>query len=352
MMDLVALPKLLWRGNEKMSESIKVSIIVPVYNVKDYIDECVNSLLNQDIDIYEIILINDGSTDGSDKICLEYAEAHSKIKYLTQKNCGQSAARNYGMTIARGEYILFVDSDDYICPEACRTLYNAAKNYDADIVVGDILNEKENVENNSQFRWCPAENSCVSTLDFAKDALIYGVYDIVPWIRLVRKEFLISNSINFLEGCYYEDQEYTLRLLKVAKGSVVKIRFPFYYYRMDRVGSTTNYASKKKGIDFINVITHMQELVDLSDKFRADIQCKIIGMAYFHFINLWLRIETKNQNDLYVQFMQIVKSWEGYEKTLELMPKSMNKKVVKFVKIKWMLKMEYEIKRRLKKLLK
>ncbi len=109
---------------------------------------------------------------------------------------------------------------------------------------------------------------------------------------------------------------------------------------------------RKKGIDFINVITHMQELVDLSDKFRADIQCKIIGMAYFHFINLWLRIETKNQNDLYVQFMQIVKSWEGYEKTLELMPKSMNKKVVKFVKIKWMLKMEYEIKRRLKKLLK
>ncbi len=62
---------------------------------------------------------------------------------------------------------------------------------------------------------------------------------------------------------------------------------------MDRVGSTTNYASKKKGIDFINVITHMQELVNLSDKFRADIQCKIIGMAYFHFINLWLRIETK-----------------------------------------------------------
>ena len=123
----------------------------------------------------------------------EICENYSKVKYLTQKNRGQSAARNYGMTIAKGEYILFVDSDDYIF-EACQILYSVAKKYDVDIVVGDILNEKEKVENNSQYRWCPAENNCVSTLDFAKDALTYGVYDIVPWIRLVKKEFLISNG--------------------------------------------------------------------------------------------------------------------------------------------------------------
>ncbi len=337
---------------KEVCESIKVSIIVPVYNVKDYIDECVNSLLNQTIDNYEIILVNDGSNDGSDKICLKYVENYSKVKYLTQKNRGQSAARNYGMTIAKGEYILFVDSDDYICPEACQILYSVAKKYDVDIVVGDILNEKEKVENNSQYRWCPAENNCVSTLDFAKDALTYGVYDIVPWIRLVKKEFLISNGINFLEGCYYEDQEYTLRLLTTTKGTVTKIRFPFYYYRMDRAGSTTNYASRKKGIDFLDVITCMQDLVDLNDTFRADVQCKIIGMAYFHFINLWLRIEAKNKKDLYVRFMGIVKSWEGYEKTLEVMPKSMNKKVRKYVESSWMLKIEYEIKKRLKKMLK
>lgn len=335
-----------------MTEDLKVSIIVPVFNVKDYIDECIQSLLNQDIDEYEIILVNDGSTDGSDKICLKYSDKYSKVKFLTQKNGGQSSARNHGMTIAKGEYILFVDSDDYISSDACKTLYDAAKKYDVDIVVGDILNEKESVENNDKFRWCPAENNRVSTLEFAKDALKYDIYDIVPWIRLVKKEFLLSNNISFLEGCYYEDQEYTLRLLTTTEGTVTKIRFPFYYYRMDRAGSTTNYASQKKAVDFLNVIQHMQKLVDLKDISRSEIQCRIIGMAYFHYINLWLRLESKYQDDLYEQFIMIVKSWAGYETALSSISLIMKKKINRFMNTKGMLKTEYKVKGIIGKLIK
>ena len=123
-----------------MGEDIKISIIVPVYNVKEYLRECLESLVNQSFENYEIIIINDGSTDGSDLICQKYKERYENIRYYSQSNKGQSAARNLGVRKSKGEYILFVDSDDYIVKDACRVLYKSAIKYDVDIVIGDILN--------------------------------------------------------------------------------------------------------------------------------------------------------------------------------------------------------------------
>lgn len=335
-----------------MSKSLKVSIIVPVYNVKDYLDECICSLLSQDIDNYEIILVNDGSTDGSDLICQQYQKAHAKIKYLSQENKGQSVARNYGFRVAEGEYILFVDSDDYIQKETCRTMYEAAKKNGADIVVGDILNEKEKVETDKSFRCCPAEFGCVTTLEYTRYAINNGMYDIVPWIRLVRKAYLESNNIHFLEGCYYEDQEYTMKLFTSACGKVIKLRFPFYYYRMDRIGSTTNYASKKKGKDFLEVITYMQKEVVWDNSETTEVQCKIIGLAYYHFIDLWLRIQHQYQSELFKQFLVIAKSWTGYQKVIDLMADDIKRKIIKFTTHNLLLKVEFFIRKLIKSIIK
>ena len=105
----------------------KVSVIVPVYNVEDYIRECLDSLINQTLTDIEIILVDDGSKDLSGTICDEYAKKDCRIKVIHKENGGQSSARNAGLKVSTGEYILFVDSDDYIVENTLETLLNEAK---------------------------------------------------------------------------------------------------------------------------------------------------------------------------------------------------------------------------------
>lgn len=111
----------------------KVSIIMPVYNVEKYLKKCLNSLINQTLDDIEIICVNDGSTDNSDKILQEFAQKDSRIKILTQSNKGQSVARNLAIENANGEYLGFVDSDDWVDLDYFEKLYNIAIKYDCDI---------------------------------------------------------------------------------------------------------------------------------------------------------------------------------------------------------------------------
>ena len=327
-----------------MGEDIKISIIVPVYNVKEYLRECLESLVNQSFENYEIIIINDGSTDGSDLICQKYKERYENIRYYSQSNKGQSAARNLGVRKSKGEYILFVDSYDYIVKDACRVLYKSAIKYDVDIVIGDILNEKEKILNDKSFRMIPHENQKISVVQYCEEAFEYNVYDIVPWIRLVKKQYLQENKIGFLEGCYYEDHEYSMRIFTADKGSVLKIRYPFYFYRTDRVGSTTNYASRKKGEDFLCVIEKMEsDMEKLNDKsLRAGFY--MLGLAYYHFSCLWLRIKYKEGIDLHRKFSEIILTSKFSSEAIESLDDKKKKRVngvlnkSVFMKIKWQMK--------------
>jgi len=113
--------------------SYKISIIVPIYNSEKYLRKCINSLLCQSYSNLEIILVNDGSKDKSGEICEEYALLDSRIKVIHTENCGQASARNTGLTVAKGEYIGFVDSDDWVDNDMYETLINMIGKYDADI---------------------------------------------------------------------------------------------------------------------------------------------------------------------------------------------------------------------------
>ena len=121
-----------------MKANEKISVIVPVYNVKLYLHKCVDSILNQTYQNIEVLLIDDGSTDGSSDICDSYTEKDSRIKVVHKKNGGLSSARNTGLDMATGEYILFVDSDDYIDIEMIRRLYDALVKTGADMSVCNI----------------------------------------------------------------------------------------------------------------------------------------------------------------------------------------------------------------------
>ena len=118
----------------------EVSVIIPVYNCKEYLSDCLNSLQKQTFKNIEIIIVNDGSTDGSKDIILDYAAGDNRIKYFEQVNSGVSASRNKGFEISSGEYIIFVDSDDWVSPDYIEKLYNALIKEGCDISVCSVLN--------------------------------------------------------------------------------------------------------------------------------------------------------------------------------------------------------------------
>ena len=125
---------------------MKVSIIVPVYNVERHLNKCLDSLVNQTLKNIEIIIVNDGSLDNSQLIINEYSNKYKNIRTFIKKNGGLSDARNYGLKKAKGEYVLFVDSDDYIALDSCERLYNTAKQDDVDVLIGNYIKVDNGVE--------------------------------------------------------------------------------------------------------------------------------------------------------------------------------------------------------------
>lgn len=123
-----------------------ISIIVPIYNVEDYLRQCLDSILEQTLSHFEVILVNDGSPDSSGDICREYVEKDSRFHYFEKENGGLSDARNYGIERARGEYLTFIDSDDYIDPLHLEYLYNTLVNNDADISVSNYMNYHTSID--------------------------------------------------------------------------------------------------------------------------------------------------------------------------------------------------------------
>ena len=327
----------------------KVSIIVPVYNVKNYLVECLESLVNQSLKDIEIILINDGSTDGGNLILEDYAQKYSNIKYISQINQGQSVARNNGLKVASGEYVLFVDSDDYIVPNAVEVLYSVATKLNADIVVGDMLNELEHINSNPDFRKIGSEDKSINVIDFAKLALTNNAYDIVPWIRLVKKSYLEDNGISFLEGCYYEDQEYSLKLYTQYCGRAVKIRFPFYYYRMQRAGSTTTYTTLKKSEDFLKVIDSMHQYISTLDGDNCSVAIKILGISYYHFVQVWLKQQPKYQKIVRERFLKLLNSFNLYTQAIDGLKDNLKKTVRAMIYNPKKLKIKYRFKGFLRK---
>lgn len=128
------------------SNQIAVSVVVPVYNVKEYLAQCLESIVNQTLENIEIILVNDGSTDGSDEICNKYAALDSRIRLINQQNAGLAAARQAGLNIAQGEYIGFVDSDDWLELSMYEEMYAKAKEYDVDIVFCNVYRDESKKE--------------------------------------------------------------------------------------------------------------------------------------------------------------------------------------------------------------
>ncbi len=179
----------------------KISVIIPAYNAAGYIEGCLKSLERQTHANIEIILVNDGSTDGTEEKIRQYIEnSKLSIRYFSQENYGQAYTRNFGIEQAEGEYIAFVDSDDYLDEDYLEQLYSAAETYDSDVVNSGYRTVEENGDVVSEVNVSPFSE--VSGFGRA------GIFAV--WSKLYRTEFLRSRKIRFPEGKLYEDVPFSI----------------------------------------------------------------------------------------------------------------------------------------------
>ncbi len=233
-----------------------ISVIVPVYNVEKYIKECLESIINQTYRNIEIILVDDGSTDNSGKICDEYAKIDSRIKVIHKENEGISKTRNIGIEKACGEYIQFADSDDYMEIDAIEKIYNIAKEYNADIVSFShyILNNGKLIgDYNNTIKE-------LNTSEAIKELLLDNKIRNYLWEKMWKRE--LFKEIRFPEGKKFEDIATTAFLFEKAN-KVVFYDYPEYYYRQ-REGSILHKTSEELCIEYINttlmVVNHIKKL--------------------------------------------------------------------------------------------
>ena len=234
----------------------KVSVIVPVYNVAAYLPQCLDSILAQTLQETEIIVVDDGSTDNSPKICDEYAAKDERIQVIHQKNTGLSGARNTGMAEACGKYIAFVDSDDWIEPTMLTKLYEAAEKDKSDVAVCHINLCEPDKKIKPKNYW-PYAKDCV-----LKPKQFYKYFLIAPcWAcnKIYRRDFLQKKKITFIEGILYEDVPFfTEVFLQLEQVSFVADYL--YNYRTGRDGAITVKPSVKQ-FDIIKVREIVKQLL-------------------------------------------------------------------------------------------
>ena len=239
---------------------IKFSIIVPFYNVEKYIDRCLDSLFRQTYQDYEIIMINDGSEDNSENICRNYVEKDNRFILINKDNGGLSDARNFGIRNSTGEYLIFVDSDDYIDIDSCELFYNTiSKNGSADIITSNIKSEE--INNNVVYEKYSdiVENTYLSGNEFLKVQLSSNSMRMSACRNIYSRKFIIDNNFLFKFGIYHEDEQWTPRVFLSAK-KILSMKNS-HYTRVIREGSITRLRIKtKNALDLIDTCNELKTI--------------------------------------------------------------------------------------------
>lgn len=240
-----------------------LSIIVPIYNVAQYLRKCVDSLLKQDISNYEIILVDDGSTDNCCAICDEYANSRLSaldsplIRVIHQPNAGLSAARNSGIKIAKGEYLMFVDSDDYLEPNVLGELVRSMDEKKLDVLRYNYQNVRDNGEVFAPHKtgkpYFDYSSEVVDGETFLNERLGYACY---AWAFLIKRAMFYKDlgfkiyDLRFTEGIYFEDTEWTPRMLMKAKRAASTEMIVYnYLWREGSITLPDNPEKKRKVLE-------------------------------------------------------------------------------------------------------
>lgn len=264
-----------------IDRQIKIfSVIIPIYKVENYIERCVDSVCHQTLSNIEIILVDDGSPDRCPEICDIYAQNDSRIKVIHKANGGLSDARNAGISAATGEYVILLDSDDYIEEDACEKLSEYVVNCKCDILIGDaIVHDGEAYVGHTEVLY----NKCISGYEYLRVSARLNKTPMAAWLNVYRREFLIENNLKFKKSILHEDEQFTPRALLLAK-SVVYTKLEFYHYII-RENSITTLTDKRK-----NCADIYSTCIELESIYRALPDCKLKRRLLSYCVNLYLSV--------------------------------------------------------------
>lgn len=284
----------------------KVSIVVPVYNVEDYLIRCLDSLVNQTLQDIQIIAVNDGSTDNSGKLLQIYEKKYpEKIKVLEKKNGGLSDARNYGIPYATGEYIAFLDSDDYVELDMYEIMYKKAKEEDSDMV-------------ECNFIWEYPDRKKVDVgaiYHNKKEMMIYA--RVVAWNKLIKKSVLDMAKVEYPKGLRYEDVEFFYKMVPYYnRVSFVKEPFVHYIQRSSSISNSQNERTKEIFNVLDNVIKYYKEK-NLFDEYKVELEYTYTRLLLCSSLFRMIKIEDKG-----VRKELLKQTWEKVNKTFPLWKKN------------------------------
>lgn len=236
---------------------MKVSVIIPCYNVEQYIEKCINSLIQTEVFDYEIIAINDGSTDGTLNLLTQLGSRYSQLKVISVENNGVSQARNLGIDQAQGEYILFVDADDWLEKDYVTQLYNICCSENLDLLMFNYVEYYNNgkTKKNMVFN----KNKQLNSLEAVRELLVNHNTPAI-WNKMIRREILIKNRIKFIPDIKIgEDLLYSTHVLLNCQ-KIKQINDACYYYYM-RENSATHHVSEKV-LTVKNAVQRVQDLLE------------------------------------------------------------------------------------------
>lgn len=269
--------------------ALKLSFIIPVYNVEAYLKECLESILHQATNECEVILVDDGSTDNSSAICDEYAKSFAMVSAIHRRNGGLASARNVGAENARGEYIAFVDSDDRIAPNSVVDILDWISSQGTDVCFMDA----EKFYPNGKTEGLGDRIEPAHIRGIAKEGVFAYLatrpkYPGSACTKLYKRSFLVENGLVFQEnGRYSEDLGFVLDCLLTAK-SFDALSMPYYEYRQRRVGSITFTATKKSFDGMAAFVTESVEKLTKNNQPKEEIsKCAMAFVAYEYSIMLW-----------------------------------------------------------------
>ena len=292
-----------------------ISVIIPVYNVEAYLKECVDSVLAQTYLDYEIILVDDGATDRSGQICDDYAQMDQRVRVIHQKNGGLSAARNTGMKAALGEYILFLDSDDYLLVNSLQDLHAHAVENQADVVFFDGFVFYDGCEpNDADIRYSRKKRyKTENGRSILYKQLKHEEYRTAVPLMLFRRQYLSDHKLTFMEGILHEDELFTY-LVYNADGMVAHCHEELYARRM-RPGSIMTASKMIRRYDsFLKIYYELEKLYDQGKSSGAAADFYMIRTAK----SLWGMYQKLDEvgkekaKDNYQKFRRSVLKHKGY----------------------------------------
>lgn len=326
---------------------VKVSLIVPVYNVEKYLARCLDYCINQSYQNLEVICINDGSTDNSLNILEHYKTLDNRIKVINKQNGGLSSARNVGISAAEGKYIMFVDSDDFISSIAVEKLVENAEQYDSDVVVFDyIINTGTNC-----IQFTVHDDIINSGEVFNIDTLDSFMYSKIPvsaWSKFYNADFLKNNNILYDEGLTFEDVAFYSRVYTRAK-RISYLKAPFYSYTNSRDGQIMGRRDEKL-FDVFKIYKIVQDTLLKSgyyEKCKLAVDLTMIRdiMWKFNIINIELKplffdkikemnlsinfdayknIKLDNSEEVYLKLYKILESVNTYDEFITVLERNKN----------------------------